>query len=152
VDSIDPIANALSAGFAAGASAVGAQAVKDAYSRLKSALSARYPAANKRIKALERDPASRSEQYALSETLSKSGARYEPGLLRLAVALADAIAEHEPTAAQNAGVDLAHVRALNLIIEDAEGGSSGVRGRDLNIKGDIRIGRARGGSSTDPNF
>ena len=43
IELVDPITAALAAGGAAGLSGVAAQAVKDAYAGLKSALSARFP-------------------------------------------------------------------------------------------------------------
>jgi len=60
------------------------------------------------------------------------------------------IQQEAPEAAVRAGVDLEKVRAGgSMVIEDAQGDEVGVRGRDWEVTGDIRISGARGGS--DPN-
>ncbi len=147
---MDPITAALAAGAAAGLTNVATQAVQDAYGRLKDALSARFPHLGVNVQALEARPDSTSEQSSLAEELIEAGAEYDAELLQLAQALLQLIRKEAPEAAVRAGVDLEKVRAGgSMVIENAQGEDVGVRGRDWEVTGDIRISGARGGS--DPN-
>lgn len=147
---MDPITAALAAGAAAGLTNVAAQAVQDAYGRLKTALSDRFPQLGVHVQALEARPDSQPEQSSLAEELADAGAEHDAELLQLAQALLAAIQQEAPDAAVRAGVDLEKMRAGgSIVIEDARGGDVGVRGRDWLATGDIKISGARGGS--DPN-
>jgi hypothetical protein len=149
---MDPITAALAAGAAAGLSAVATQAIKDAYGRLKAALTVRFPAVEVRVQALEARPDSSVEQGSLSEELAEVGAERDAELRQLAEALLEAIEREAPQAAARAGVDLERVKAGgSLHIEDVEGDDVGARGRDLDVAKDITIRGARGGRGQDPN-
>lgn len=149
---VDSMIAALAAGAAAGLTGVATQAVKDAYSGLKAALSARFPQLGIHIEALEARPDSQSTQSSLAEELVEAGAEHDPELLERARVLLLAIEREAPEAAVRAGVDLEKVRAGGTLdIKDAQGGEVGVRGRDWDVKGDIRIHGARGGGGPDPN-
>jgi hypothetical protein len=145
---LDPITAALAAGL----TDVAAQAVKDAYGRLKAALAARFPAVQVHVQALEARPASSVKQSSLSEELAEVGAARDAELRELAEALLRAIEREAPQAAARVGVDLERVKAGgSLNIEDAKGADAGVRGRDLEVARDITIRGARGGRGPDPN-
>ncbi len=147
---MDPITAALAAGAAAGLTNVATQAITNVYGRLKTALGARFPQLAVHVQALEARPDSQSKQSSLAEELIEVGAEYDAELLQLAQALLQLIQKEAPEAAVRAGVDLEKVRAGgSMVIEDARGGDVGVRGRDLEVTGDIRVSGARGGS--DPN-
>ncbi len=147
---MDPITAALAAGAAAGLTNVATQAITNVYGRLKTALGARSPQLAVHVQALEARPDSQSKQSSLAEELIEVGAEYDAELLQLAQALLQLIQKEAPEAAVRAGVDLEKVRAGgSMVIEDARGGDVGVRGRDLEVTGDIRVSGARGGS--DPN-
>ena len=149
---MDPITAALAAGAAAGLTKVAAQVVTDAYWRLKEAVTARFPQLGVHVQALEARPDSQNKQASLAEELTDAGAERDADLVRLAEALLEVIQKEAPEAAVRAGVDLQRVRTGGSVeIEDAEGGDVGVRGRDWDVRGDIKIGRARGGGGSDPN-
>ena len=149
---MDPITAALAVGAAAGLTNVATQAVQDAYGRLKAALSARVPQLGVHIQALEARPESELKQSSLAEELIEAGADGDVELWQLAQALLQVIQKEAPEAAVRAGVDLERVRTGGSVeIEDAEGADVGVRGRDWDVRGDIKIGRARGGGGSDPN-
>ena len=148
---MDPITGALAAGAAAGLTGVATQVVKDLYGRLKAALGARFPQVEVHVQALEARPDSAAKQGSLSEELAETGAARDAELRQLAQALLEAIEREAPEAAVRAGVDLEQVRAGGTVdIEDARGGDVGVRGRDWDVKGDIRIRGARGAGGPDP--
>lgn len=145
---MDSVTAALAAGAAAGLTNVATQAVQDAYSRLKAVLSARFPKLGVHVEALEARPDSRLKQSSLAEELADAGAEHDAELLQLAQALLRTIQQEAPEAAVRAGVDLEKVRAGgSIVIEDARGGDVGVRGRDWQATGDVRINRIRGGSA-----
>jgi hypothetical protein len=149
---LDPITAALAAGAVAGLTDVGSSAVKDAYGRLKAALAARFPAVQVHVQALEARPESSVKQGSLSEELADVGAERDTELRRLAEALLEAIRREAPEAAVSAGVDLERVTSGgSLTVEGAEGADVGVRGRDVDVAGDITIRGARGGRGPDPN-
>jgi hypothetical protein len=147
---VDPITAALAAGAAAGLTNVAAQAVQDAYGRLKAVLGARFPQLGVHVQALEARPDSQSKQASLADELVEAGADNDNELVRLAQVLLDVIQKEAPEAAVRAGVDLEKVRAGgSMVIEDARGSDVGLRCRDLEVTGDIRISGVGGGS--DPN-
>ena len=67
---MDPITAALATGAAAGLTDVAAQAVKDAYARLKEALGARLPQVGVHVQALEAQPDSQRAVRELMPGLS----------------------------------------------------------------------------------
>ena len=147
---MDPITAALAVGAAAGLTSVASQAVQDAYRRLKAALNARFPDLGVHVQALEARPESQSKQSSLAEELADAGAERDTDLMRLAQALLQAVQREAPEAAVRAGVDLERVRAgRSVVIENAEGPDVGVRGRDWEVTGDIRISGARGHRGSD---
>jgi hypothetical protein len=145
---MDPITAALAAGAAAGLTNAATQAVMDAYGRLKSALSTRFPQLGVHVQALEVRPDSQSK---LAEELVELGAEGDVELLRLAQALMDAVQREAPEAALRAGVDLERVRAGgSMDILGATGDEVGVRGRDWDVGQDVRIRGAQGGEGPNP--
>ena len=118
---MDPITAALAAGAAAGLSDVVAQAVKDAYGRLKTALTARFPQLGAPVQALEARPSSPNRQGLLSEELADTGAGQDAVLLELARALVDAVERDAPEAAARANVDLKRVKGEFLTIQRVAG-------------------------------
>jgi len=149
---VDPITAALAAGAVAGVSGVATQVVKDSYAGLKAALNARFPQLGVHVQALEARPDSQNKQSSLAEELVEAGAGRDPELLEQARVLLAAIEREAPEAAVRAGVDLEKVRAGgSLDIKDAQGEDVGVRGRDWDVEGDIRIHGAHGGGGPDPN-
>jgi hypothetical protein len=148
---VDPITAALAAGAAAGITNVATQAVQDAYGRLKAALTARFPQLGVHVQTLEGRPDSQGKQASLAEELADAGAEHDAQLLQLARALLEVIQQQAPGAAVHAGVDLEKVRAGgSVVIEDARGVDVGVRGRDWEVTGDIKIKGARGGPDPNP--
>lgn len=149
---MDPITAALATGAAAGLTDVAAQAVKDAYARLKEALGARFPQVGVHVQALEAQPDSQVKQSSLAEELVESGARRDAELVQLAQVLLEAVEREAPEAAVRVGVDLEKIRTGGSVeIEDSQGDDVGVRGRDWDVEGDIRIRGARGGGGPVPN-
>ncbi len=82
---VAPLVAALAAGAAAGLKDDAAQAVRDAYSRIKSFLGRKYPTVD--MHPIETKPASSAKQASLAEDLVDSGADRDPELLALVEAL-----------------------------------------------------------------
>ncbi len=134
---MDPITAALAAGAAAGLTGVASQAVMDAYAGLTSALRERFPKVEVNIEALEARPASEPKQASLAEELKELQADRDAELMRLALALVEAIEREAPQAAASAGVDLERVKAEFLNVQRVSGA---VRFREVEAtRGGINI-------------
>ncbi len=144
--SVDPVIAAIAAGAAAGLTSTASQAVRDAYGALRSLLLDRFPQVD--LRPLEELPDSRFKQDSLAEDLSRFGASRDADVVRLAQALAEAIAREAPHAAATVGVDLEHIRGEFLTIQRIEGG---VRARDVETSGGIGITEVRAPGGLDPN-
>jgi hypothetical protein len=151
-ESVDPITAAVAAGAASGLTAVASQAIKDAYSRLKAALDAKYPDATPSLLALEARPDSEAKQQSLAEELADGGGNHDVTLLQLAEALMSAVERDAPSAIRRAGVDLRKLKTEGSVrIKKAQGTDVGVHGDDWDVQGDLVIDDARGGGGPDPN-
>lgn len=146
---MDPITAALAAGAAAGLTQVAAEAIKDAYGRLKAALADKFPQVTVHVQALEARPDSPAKQGSLTEELAEVGAERDVELVQLAKTLVEAIEREAPQAAIRAGVDLERVKGQFLNVQRVEGG---VRVRDAEMTGGginiTDVGRPAG---PDPN-
>jgi hypothetical protein len=146
---VDPITAAIAAGAAAGLTGVAAQAVKDAYGRLKATLIARCPQARIHVQALEERPDSQYKQSSLAEELFEAGADHDAELLQLAQLLLATIEREAPV---RAAIDLEDLKAGGSVdIKETHGDDVGVRGRNWDAQGDVHISGVRGGGGSDPN-
>lgn len=101
---IAAIVNAVAAGAAAALKDTTAQAVKDAYHAVKSHIQRRFRHVD--LAAIERKPESESKWASLGEDFEDTGADEDEKLLELVEALAKAVEEHDPQAAETVGVNI----------------------------------------------
>ena len=141
VDPITLVVTAVALGASAGLKDAATQAVKDAYTGLKTLLTRRRVD----VSGVERKPDSDTQRAALVETLTDTSDVVDDGVLTAARAVTDAVAAHAPAAAPAIGVDLERVRAAFLRITSVEAASTGVRVQDGDFTGGIDIGQVRAG-------
>jgi hypothetical protein len=137
VDPISLIVVALATGAAAGLKSTAETAVRDAYAGLKRLLTDRYRHID--VSPVEHKPSSEAKRSSLEEDLRETGAADDAELLREAKALLDLVAERDPAAARTVGVDLENIRAAFVDIDTVRSGGIGVRGREWDVKGGVRI-------------
>ena len=139
VDPITLVVTAVALGASAGLTDTATQAVKDAYSGLKTLLARRRVD----VSGVERRPDSDAQRAALTETLTDIPDVVDEEVLAAARAVTEAVAAHEPVAAAAVGVDLERVRAEFLRIQSVEAAGTGVRVREGEFAGGIDIGQVR---------
>jgi hypothetical protein len=142
MDSISILTTALALGAAAGLKDTAAQAVKDAYARLKAFIEHRYTQVN--LKVLEADPHSAARRSVMEEDLRKAGVDRDEEVLRKAQGLLDTIHSLAPTGApQVFGVNLEHIRGASLeitnILAKGVGGVGGVQVKNSEFVNDLKI-------------
>jgi hypothetical protein len=131
---------ALGAGAVAGKEVVNSL-VKDAYSKLKDLIKARYPKIS--IADLERDPKGRLS--VVEEDLNNAGAGQDDELWVTARRLTALIREHAPNAAASIGVDVKDVEAANLRLAGIVASGTGAKVERSRFSGDIEIRDVRAG-------
>jgi hypothetical protein len=89
MDPVTLIVGALAAGAVAATKDVTAQAIKDAYSGLKSLIIQKYGKASGAVQQLEEKPASEAHQAVAKEELQEAGAAQDQALAAQAKALLD---------------------------------------------------------------
>lgn len=136
------ISLALGAGATAGKEVVSA-IIKDAYSKLKELVMARYPRIS--VEQLEQAPESKSRRMVIEEDLTASGAARDGQLLAAAHELAKLIQQQTPEIATAIGVSLEDVEAANLRLADIAASGTGVRVEKGRFTGDIDISGVRAG-------
>jgi len=129
------LASAIASGAATALKDTAAQAIKDAYSAVKTFIAKRYSHVDPAV--VEHDPESTARQGVLSEDLEKSGADRDGELRKLVDELLKAIQQNAPAADRPAGLDVDALRAKLLTIGAVNEGT-GVRARTADIE-EIRI-------------
>jgi hypothetical protein len=127
MEPVSLIVTSLALGAAAGLKPAAEQAVKEAYSDLKSLIQRKY--AKVSVEQLEEVPESKARRAVVEEDLTQAGADKDEEVLRQAQTLLDAIQAHVPETASAIGVDLAEIKAAPLNIEDIAAQATGVRVR-----------------------
>lgn len=138
MDPITLIVTAVIAGAAAGLQDTAAEAVKDAYRKLKDLLTKRKVD----VAPLERRPSSESKQGSLREDLKdlQGSEAIDEQLVEAARNLLALVKQHDPAAAAAVGVDLEKLDVGgSLTIKDITAHGSGLRGRDWKATGDVLI-------------
>ncbi|BBY66374.1 hypothetical protein [Mycolicibacterium helvum] len=151
MDPVSIVVAALAAGASAGLTDTVAEAIKDAYGRVKELLSeARYSQVD--TKAIEAKPDSEVQRAALKEILTDAGAEGDAALLAASSYLLEAIRIHAPSAATAVGVDLDRISTelLNVHDVDAGAGAIGVRASDIEARV-VNISGIRAGEQQRPN-
>lgn len=152
MDPITIIVGALAAGAAAGLTDTAAQAIKDAYTGLKSLIQRKYVQASASVTMLESDPGSKELQGYVEKQLAKTDAGQDAEVLQQAQATVDAVARYDPEAARTVGIDLQGIKGASLKLSDVivtgTGPATGVRVKDANVSGDIEIKGVHVGSQT----
>ncbi|MFC8383773.1 hypothetical protein [Nocardia sp. NPDC057272] len=129
------VVSAIAAGALAGVGDTAAQAVKDAYTRLKNLLSRKYSDVD--VTALERKPESKSKKDSLAEDLADAGAAGDPELGTAAAAVLESVQQHAPQAV--VGVNVTGLVSAALTITAVASTGDGVRVTDSTIEGATEI-------------
>jgi hypothetical protein len=139
MEPISLVVAALAAGALAGTQSAAAQAVQDAYAKLKHILRQRYSDVS--TSGLEKSPTSAVQQEALAENLPAARVNADDELLKVAQALLDEIRARDPQASATAGVILNRIRAGSLETEGirASGGATALRAEYLDVRGDVKF-------------
>jgi len=136
---MDPISTAIiaavSAGVASGMTAVGKEAILDAYKGIKSAIKAKFGKDNnisKTITDLEADPKSKGRQLLLAEHIATVEANQDPDILKVAQKLTEALQSTETGR-----------KAIAKLQIDARNVQLGVNGDHAHIEGGIHFGEIK---------
>lgn len=141
MDPITLVVTAVALGASAGLKDTATQAVKDAYTGLKTVLAHRRVD----VSGVERRPDSDTQRAALTETLTDGPDGVDDEVIAAARAVIEVVATHDAAAAAAVGVDLERIRAGFLRIAAVEAAGTGVRVRDGDFAGGIDIGHVRAG-------
>ena len=136
------IVNALAMGAAAAAKDTASQAVKDAYAALKSLIVGKFQSTGADIDRLESSPESETRRAVITEELAKEDLSRDEDVVSRVRARIECVETHDPTAARVIGVDLNGLKGMSLEITriTAHGpGAIGVRGENIDTKGDVKI-------------
>jgi len=151
MDPLSLIFSAVVSGAAAALKPTAEKAVKDGYEALKALIKRKWRGVA--LEPIERDPASEARQAVLKEDLQAQGGLADREVLEHAKALLAAVKEHDPGAAEGAGVTIEDIDAgATANIEDVAGeGAVAIRrvkaNQDVNIRG---VRGVRGGTSGNP--
>lgn len=145
MDPISIIVTALVLGAAAGLKPTAEQAVKDAYTGLKSLIQRKFTQVN--IELVEDDPKSQSRQNVVKEDLVKVNADQDIDVIKAAQALIETVSKKEPDTAIAMGVNLADIKAASLRLRDIIATGTGVNIQRSEFVGDIDIQQVRAGGN-----
>jgi len=109
---MEPISTLLAAGAAAALSDVAGQAVKDAYTGLKSILAGRLAS----LGLLEQDPKNETFRKAAAEEMQKKDLTADAEILARLDALSKALEQEPPDRRERLGVDIQQVQAAHDVI------------------------------------
>ena len=147
---MDPVTSgivaALVAGATAAASETASQAVKDAYAALKRVLQDGYKLASTAL--LEKKPSEPSFQKAVEAELEvQPKVADDPAVLERAKAVQEALKLEPPEQLAAWGVDVGRLKAAgDIIAERISGTAGGLRAREMESGGSIRLSDITGGT------
>ncbi|MEZ4867372.1 MAG: SUMF1/EgtB/PvdO family nonheme iron enzyme [Caldilineaceae bacterium] len=121
-----------------------------AYAQVKALLLERHPLLN--LELLERRPDSAAKQQSLAEDLLDMQITTDPLFLDGMSRLAEALVEESHNTPATIGVDLTHIRAAALKIQEVRSTGTGLRINDSYIQGDAEISDVQGGSVGDDDL
>lgn len=124
------IFSAIVAGAAAAVKPTAEKAVKDAYAGLKALIKNKWGRVE--VESLERDPTDETRQELVKKDLQKADGLADEQVLERAKAVLAAVKEHDPDAAEEAGITL----------EDLEAGAN-INLQDLVAEGSIVVRRVK---------
>jgi len=133
------IFSAIVAGATAALKPTAEQAVKDAYAGLKALIKRKWNRVE--MESLERDPADKARQQLVKSDLEKADDLADGELLKQAQQVLAAVKEHDPAAAESAGITIedlesgANVNIENLVAQGAIAARRIKASKDINIKG-----------------
>ncbi len=139
MDPITLITSAILVGIVAALKPTAEQAVKDGYSGLKTFIQDRYRIS---LENLEQKPKSEGHLAVVKSDLEEAKATEDKELLEKAQALIEAVSKTDPNSAQTVGIDLERVKVEGSLILgriNAEQGAIGFRGKNIEVKHDMRI-------------
>lgn len=118
MDPITTIVTALVLGAAAGLKPVAEEAVKDAYTGLKTIIRDKYNKAISSVDDLEEKPESQARREVVKEKLADIGADQDENLVDAAQEMIKVVEEHEPASAGRMKIDLKRVKAGSWTMKD----------------------------------
>lgn len=140
MDPLSLIVTALASGAAAALKPTAENVIKDAYSGLKTIIRNRYQRAAASIESLEDRPDSGARKSVVEEDLRDEKAAEDEELLRMAQHVLQAVEQHDPAAADAAGVDLKDIRVgASVNIKKIVASGTGVRIEKADIEEDLNI-------------
>lgn len=155
MDPLTLIVTAAVLGAAAGLESTAEQAIKDAYTGLKTLIQHKYR--NIDVSLLESDPASDARKEVIKEELEKTTAAEDEELLRAARSVLQSVEQYAPGIAAEVNIRLEDVKAAaNVKIVDLIASGTGARveveAKKVEANGDIVIKgiEARGSEEPDP--
>src|SRR5262249_37989513 len=98
---------------------------------------------------LEQNPTSNSRRAVIQEDLANANADRDRELLHQAKAVLDAIQHYAPETVNAVGVELEDIKGSSLIIQRVIATGTGVRAKQVDMRGDIRIQGVQAGSHQD---
>lgn len=147
VDPITLVVTAVAVGASAGLTDTATQAIKDAYAGLKTTLTGRRAD----VSGVERRPDSDAQRAALAEIIADAGG-VDDEVLAAAQAVTDAVAAHDPDAAQVVGVSLRDLQAEFVKLGSVTSSGDGVIADGVRLSGGFTVDEVRaGGSGPDPS-
>lgn len=141
MDPVTLVVTAVALGASAGMTETASNVIKDAYTGLKRLLTHRQVDPS----GVERRPTSKAQQDALRETLADTPGVVDQELLAAAEQVTNAVAAHEPRAAEVVGVDLRDVQAEFIRVRSISSTGTGFRGEGLTVQGGVDLGDVSAG-------
>jgi hypothetical protein len=147
MDPITMIVLALAAGAAAGLKPTAEQAIKDAYTGVKTLIQRKYAKVD--LAPLERKPESEAKRESVREDLADATAGKDQELLDKVDALLEALDKQAPESVAAIGIDLKEVKAAFLKAQKVVAEGTGVRVEKSEFSGGIELGEVQAGKVKD---
>ena len=149
MDPLSLIIAALVSGATSALKSNAEQALKDAYSGLKSLIKKKW--ADAEVEVIEKEPTSKSRQELLKESLAVGAVQGDADVLAAAVELLRSVEKHDPAAVAAGGLRIDEVHALgNMRIEEILAAPGGTHIGSMRSGADMTLG-SLGGSGERRN-
>jgi hypothetical protein len=152
MDPLSLLIGALATGAQAALKDTASNAIKDAYSGLKTLIVRKF-GKKPSIDSLEEKPSSTAKRAAVAEDLGEVKAAADSEVMALAKAVVKAVERDDPGAGNDIGLDLSGISAEFLKVGDITSSGTAARLRDSEFTGGITLGNLKAGdvkSTSDP--